>query len=292
MQPITLNIKIIADLLNDWSNTKSQRAFYKLTENLEQFHQVYIDKNESGSKWMQAFREIRNSISNQNVRKTFDDLIGPRNIKYNPIEVVANQDSFIEVTSKTPDRIGISPVHKNTDDLIFYDLQNFNSLAYTTKNYLFRIPKTITISPGEEFRNLRLIEPYLRDATKIEFCDLFLFKNPKYEDDAEFIFLILRIIKNISEVQIHCEPNELNLLQKKVKDRIRKEYDKAIFDDFKKYNPPTRDVNHDRFIIVDTDKISIRFTTSFNNFRKTSSGGFKVKDSFLIEISGGRKYFD
>lgn len=292
MQPITLNIKIIADLINDWVNTKSQRAFYKLTENLEQFHQVYIDKNESGSSWLDDFREIRNNISDQNIKKIFDDLIGPRNIKYHPVEVEKTSDPFVSITSQTPDKIGISPIHKNTDDLMFYDLQDFNSVAFTTKNYLFRIPKIITISPGEEFRDLKLIEPFVRDAAKIEFCDLFLFKNPKYEDDAEFIFAVLKMIKNIRELQIHCEPNNLNILQKKVRDRITKELGKSIFNDFKRYNPPSRDVNHDRFIIIDSAKISIRFTTSFNNLRKTKTGGFQAQDSFLIEISSGRKYFD
>ena len=222
MQPIALNTKIVADLINDWVNTKSQRAFYKLTENLEQFHHVYIDKNKAGSKWLDEFREIRNSINDQNIKRIFDDLIGPKNINYFPIEIPKNPDFFLSITGKTPDKIGISPIHKDTDDLIFYDLQGFNSLTYTPKNYLFRIPKTITISPGEEFCNFKLFEPFIRDATKIEFCDLFLFKNPQYEDDAEFIFRVLKMIKSIRNVEIHCEPNKLNLLQMKVKDRINK----------------------------------------------------------------------
>ncbi|MBE0551276.1 MAG: hypothetical protein IH619_02690 [Ignavibacterium sp.] len=292
MQPIALNTKVIADLINDWVNVKSQRSFFKLTENLEQFHQVYIDKNENGSKWLDQFREIRNSIIDQNIKRIFDDLIGPRNIKYNPVQISQVQDPFIEVTSKTPDKLGISSIHKNLNDLMFYDLPSFNSVEYTSQNFLFRIPKNITIAPGEEFRNLRLFESYLRNASRVEFCDLFLFKNPQYEDDAEFIFMLLKLCENIREVEIHCEPNNLNILQMKVKKRLKNEFGNRIFDDFKKYNPPTRDVNHDRFIIIDTDKISIRFTTSFNNLRKTNSGGFKAKDSFLIEFSSGRKYYD
>jgi len=292
MQPIALNTKIIADLIKDWVNVKSQRSFFKLTENLELFHQVYIDKNENGSRWLNELREIRKSINDQNIKRIFDDLIGPRNIKYNPIQVNSIQDPFLAVTYQTPDKLGVSSVHKNIDDLIFYDLKSFNSVDYSSKNYLLRFPKNITISPGEEFHDLRLFEPYLRNASKIEFCDLFLFKNPQYDDDAELIFKLLKLCENISAVEIHCEPNKLNLLQNKVKNRLKKEFGKTIFKDFKKYNPPTRDVNHDRFIIIDTNKISIRFTTSFNNLRKTNSGGFKAKDSFLIEFSSGRKYYD
>lgn len=292
MQPIAVDTQVISQLISDWTNPRTQRIFHKLVENLEQFHQVYIDKTNNGSNWLNNFREVRNNINDFNVKKLFDDLIGPRNIKYIPVKINQDTDPILELTRQTPDKIGLSSVQKVIDDLKFYDLTLFNSVDYNTQNYLFRIPKIITMPPGEELKDLKSFAPYLRNAIKIEFCDLFLFKNPQYEDDAEFLFSILCICKNIKEIEIHCEPNKLNILQKKVRDRLQKEFGKNIFTDFKKYNPATSNVNHDRFIIIDNDKISIRFTCSFNNLRKTSSGGFKVIDSFLVEFSQGRKYYD
>lgn len=293
MQPITINTQIISDLMATWSNPKSQREFHKFVENLEQFHQVYIDKNNTGSHWLREFRDIRNNvICDQNIRKLFDDLIGPRNIQYIPIRINQHKNYFYETTRQTPDKIGLSQRKETLNDIKFYDLPLFNSNEFNTQNFLFRIPKSIAISPGEELCDMRLFAPYVREANKIEFCDLFLFKNPLYEDDSEFLFSILSLCTKIKNIEIYCEPNELNILQKRVEIRLKKEFGKNIFNGYKKYNPPTKDVNHDRFIIIDHNKFSIRFTTSFNNFRKIGVNCFKVADAFLIEISKGRKYYD
>ncbi|HMU44266.1 MAG TPA: hypothetical protein PKA80_13285 [Ignavibacteriaceae bacterium] len=294
MQPIALNTKVIADLINDWVNVKSQRSFFKLTENLEQFHQVYIDKNESGSKWLDEFREIRDSINDQNIKRIFDDLIGPRNIKYFPVTLTQLENYFFEVTSQTPDKIGISNSTAILDELMFYDLSKFNSNEYDSDCRLFRLPKTITFTPGKELKNYYFLKPYLQIAKKLEFCDPFLFNNFVYDDDYTFVRGVIQNCPKLSELEIYCTPSNTNPLQKKFKKFIENYNKNITFSYFKTYNSSkkNKNVNHDRFIIVDTNKISIRFTTSFNNLRKTSSGGFKAKDSFLIEFSSGRKYYD
>jgi hypothetical protein len=292
MQAISINTKIIDELVSNWANSKVQREFHKLTDNLEKFHHVYIDKGYYGSQWLNQFRRIRNNINDQNIRKLFDDLIGPRNIKYVPVKVNRDDDYLFEITRQTPEKIGINNKKDSLTELQFYDLTTFNSHDFDIRNFLFRIPKNVTVLDGEVFKDMRLFSPYVREAVKIEFCDLFLFVNQKYEDDAEFIFCLLNLCPNVKEIIIHCEPNPLNVLQKKVETHLKKQFEKNVFKGFKKYNPPTRDVNHDRFIIVDTDKFSIRFTTSFNNLRKNVNGYFEAKDSFLIEFSKGRKYFN
>jgi hypothetical protein len=292
MQPISINTKIIDELVSNWANSKIQREFFKLTENLENFHTVFIDKNTAGSQWLKQFRKIRNNINDQNIRKLFDDLIGPRKIRYLPVEVNQSEDYLSEVTRKTPEKIGIDCKRNSFNDLDFFDVNTFNSHNYDSRNYLFRVPKPVKILPGCVFKDMRLFSPYIREANKIEFCDLFLFKNPQYEDDAEFIFCLLDLCKNIREIIIHCEPNPLNILQKKVETRLTKQFSKGVFKGFTKYKSGTKAVNHDRFIIVNHDKFSIRFTTSFNNLRKNANGYFEAKDSFLIEFSNGRNYFN
>jgi len=292
MQPIALNIQVLEQLIDNWSDVKSQREFHKLAENLENYHCIFIDKKDHRSVWLENLRSLRNNIKDSNIKKIFDDLIGPKNIKYKPVDVEDNQDLLISIAQKTPDKIGLNTKKLRSNDLRFYDLKTFNTNEFDTTNYLFRIPKVVTIKPGERFDDLRLFSPYLRDANKIEFCDLYLFKSNKSESEITFITELIGLAGKPSEVIIHCEPNPLNVIQKKSLENLHSTFGKSLSVEYKKYNPPTRDVNHDRFIIVDHNKYSIRFTTSFNNLKQSSKAKFEAKDSFLIEFSCGRKYFD
>lgn len=198
---------------------------------------------------------------------------------------------IISIALKTPDKIGLNTKKLRADNIRFYDLKSFNTNEFDASNYLFRIPKVVTIKPGEKFDDLRLFSPYIREACKIEFCDLYLFRSAKSESEITFINEIIKLSDRLNQVIIHCELNPLNISQIKFSEAIKSNY-KHLSIEFKKYNPPTRDVNHDRFILVDENKFSIRFTTSFNNFRKSSFTKFEAKDSFIIEFSKGRKYFD
>ncbi len=287
MQPIALNIEVLNSLISNFEDFKNQREFHKLVENFEKFHIIYYDK-----RWLKSFNEFRESISNDNILKLFDDLISPKNLKYESVETNNDDDYLNDIARATPERIGLHTETCRKKELRFYNLQCFNSTEFDSENYLFRIPKTITIKPGEKFDDLRLFSPYVRNAKKIEFCDLFLFKNTNATGEVKFLLSILQLSDCLEEVIIHCEPNPLNIPQKKFENELKSKFSRKVSCEFRKYNLPTKDVNHDRFIIVDKDKFSIRFTTSFNNLRLSSEGNLVVKDSFLIEFSKGRNYFD
>lgn len=294
MQPVALDLRLIEQLRDNWADYKTQREFHKMTEYLEKYHSIPIDNQGGVSEWLTGFRKMLDSIQDQNLRKMFDDLLGPRNMKFTPVMLSQVSDLLKNLAETTPDKIGVQSKSKTEEAIRYYNLIDFNSQEYDTRCRLYRIPKTITFKPGKEFSPAEILAPYIREAKQIEFCDLFLFKNPKFDDDAEFILSVLRLCSKPAEILLHGEPNELNLLQKKTENTIKSLYGDKVYKGVKKYNPPTKDDNHDRFIILDRNKISIRFSSSFNNLRKVAvkENIFKVKDSFIMEFSHGRKYYD
>ncbi len=294
MQPIALDLGLIKSIIDGWGDYKVQREFHKMIENLEKFHSVPVDQVDGNSAWQVGYNELLSNIKDQNLNRMFKDLLYPRNsnIKYFHTRLTDNSNLLKTLADSTPDKIGLEVRSHTEEPIKYYDISSFNTIEYNSACRLYRIPKTINIKPGKVFPDLRLFAPYLRDARKIEFCDLFLFKAPKFRDDAEFIYSILRLCNKPEEVHILCEPNPMNLLQKKVEVDIKREFGNKVFQGFKIYNPPAKDVNHDRFIIIDTDKISIRFSCSFNNLRINVRNSFKAKDAFMIEFSKGRKYYD
>ena len=159
----------------------------------------------------------------------------------------------------------------------YYDLSVFNSNEWVAQCLLFRVPKTIHILPSYTFHNLRIFSPYLRTAEEIEFCDLFLFESAKFfESETNFVFEVLSLCKESVKVKIHCRPNPTNISQRKFEKEIKNRFRKIKFDGFFKYNLPNKNVNHDRFIIVNLNEYSIRFTSSFNNLSKNADGSYEI----------------
>ncbi|MCX8042477.1 MAG: hypothetical protein N3A56_08355, partial [Thermodesulfobacteriaceae bacterium] len=134
----------------------------------------------------------------------------------------------------------------------------------------------------------RLFSPFIRDASTIEFCDRYLFINPNYDDDVNFLFNIVSLTSQVKKIKIFTDTIEYNRLHELFLS-IVKGINSELSVDFINYNS---NKNHDRFIIVDEDKISIRFSTSFNNFRRNQNGIFKVKDNCSLVFTTGRNYID
>lgn len=289
MQPIALNIAIIQELISDWSNYKKQREFHKLVENLEKFHIISIDNINNKSLWFQSFSDFRKSIKNDNILKMIDELLGPKNIKYIIYNIDKTEDYFYELVSATPDKIGIDISNKSKDKLKLYDLPTFNSNKYDLKNFLFRIPKTIKIYPDRIIDDLRIFTPYLRNAKLIEFCDYYLFKKGNIENELFFITTLADLSSNLEEIVFYLDKNPLNVNLPLAEKKIRDQFGDKITCRFKDY---LKKKNHDRFIIIDQKKFSMRFTSSFNNFFISDSGYLKSKCAFEISISEGREYLD
>ena len=291
MQPITISTEVISKLIVDCTSSKSLGMFHKFSENLEKFHEIYIDKHNHNSTWYKNFIEVRDRITDHNIKKLFNDLLGPRNLKYIFKDLFTESDIFYELTRMTPDKIGLNCKNQSYKEVKYYDLNTFNSLENNPSCLLFRLPKYINVPPKYKFNDINFFNPYLREATKIEFCDPYLFKDSKYENDIKFMWCILKNCTNVSSIELHCEPNPQNILQKNFEKKLKELFPKTKGGIMKKYKGGVNDVNHDRFILIDHDRISIRFTTSFNNIQ-VHPNIYIAKDSFLIEFSKGRKYYD
>lgn len=291
MQPIAVDTDLILSLVENFWEKSSQRAFSDLGKNLEKFHTVYIDKNsQNHSSWWQDFEKIRDSIPNKDIRKLFDDTLGPRGgIRYVENKLDFENALFHKLVQITPDKIGVSSVGKKINEGDVYDIDSFNSTEFKHDNYLFRIPKVINIRPNHFFKDFRLFKPYLINASELEFCDKFLFKGTRF-DDPEFVYRLLEIPVNLTRVAIHCDKNDLNLIQKNAKRKIQDELGISN-PEFKQYSEKNK--NHDRFIIINKEEFSIKLTTSFNNIKfHKDTNVFTAEDAFTIIFDKGRLYFD
>lgn len=292
MQPVAVDTNLISKLIEDFWDIEKLSAFSDLGKNLKRFHKVYIDKNSRDhSRWLQEFRNIRDKIQDQNIRKLFDDTYGPRRIRYIANKLDFESELFHKLVEITPDKIGVSSKKEKIKEGIVYDIESFNSTEnFKPNNYLFRIPKTIHIAPDYLFKSFKLFEPYLRAAVKLEFCDKFLFKGRKFDDD-KFIIELLKIPQKLSKVIFHLDINQENLTQlirqQEVKEKIEKNFN--LEPEFEPFN---YDKEHTRFILVDHNKYTITLDASFNNFKINRDGKFETKKAFNINFADGRLYND
>lgn len=289
MQPIAVNISVVQDLLSDWSDYKKHLEFHKMVENLKEFHVLSIDKINDDSLWLNEFKNFRNSIKNGDLLKMVDELLGPKNLKYEIFKLNKADDYFFELANSTPDKIALHTSKGRKENVKFYDLATFNSSKYDLQNFLFRIPKHIKLKPGFTIKDFRIFAPYLRGAKSLEFCDPYLFIAKKRDGEIYFIKKLIELSGAIKKVVFHCELNQLNLNHKFIEKEIKNNFAQNISCEFKNYN---KSKNHDRFIIIDQTRYSIRFTTSFNNFSLTNGCSLIAKRALEISFNQDREYFD
>lgn len=291
-QPIALDLFLLEQLSNNWSDYKIQRSFHKMTEFLEKYHSIPIDNQGGFSDWLNGFRKILNSIQDQNIRKMFKDLLGPRNLKYDRILLFQVEDLLKTLADSTPDKIGLQSESLTKDKIRYYRIDELQQDEYDPRCRLLRYGKIINFKYDTEFYPSNIIAPYIREASKIEYFDPFLFKDQFRKDDAEFLYENLEFCKNPTEIRIYTVPNPLNVLQKEVEIKLTKKYSKSVFKGIFNYYKPIKDVNHDRFIILNHNWVSIFFSTSFNNLRKTGVGKFRNGDAFIMNFCEGRNYYE
>lgn len=287
-QPLAVDINLISKLVeNYYSDFETQCQLYKLIDNLKKFHEVVYDNKGNFSDWLEAYKELRNKYQDTPLKIIFD-AFNPRLLSLRPIQVDSKASDYLEdLTRKTPEKIGVKENEVLKSSLGFYGINYFNDPPTDAKNFLLRIPKVIDLKSGDEI-DFRIFSPYLRNATKVEFCDRYFFKNPQYDDDANFILNLIRLSKELNEINFHLDTIEYNKLHLYVKTEIEKNHKRAKIN-FIKFNT---DKNHDRFIIIDNDKISIKLTTSFSNFRLNDKKKFIVKDNCSLIFNNGRSYSD
>ncbi len=135
------------------------------------------------------------------------------------------------------------------------------------------------------------MKPYLRYAKRIEIIDKQLFKDTRNETEGDFLIEILKTVENLQEIGLISEKIPKNNLRlKSFQKKVRDISPNIVFLKHREY--VSRGKNHDRFLIVDKNKYSIMFSTSFNNFYLNSEKNeFVSKAGFEIVFKKGRKFY-
>ncbi|MCR4417583.1 MAG: hypothetical protein NUV92_07545 [Ignavibacteria bacterium] len=294
-QPIVLDPEVIFTLLNNRDVLDNGYNFFRLIKILKEHHIIVFDNNSGTSIWLNEFEKIKNSLKNK-YESQFLNYINPKHLNFAFYIINSDQKNFLfELAQKTPEKIGIKYESLKKDKIIFYDIKYFNSDNNNdTENFLLRDNKTIELSIGTTISDFRLFSPYVREAQQIEICDKYFMINPNYDDDLNFILSIVKKSKKLNKLIFHInldEDKQLNDYKKELIFSRASEFfgEKGIELDFYLYNS---ELNHDRFILIDTNKFSIKFTTSFNNFRKINENTFRVAKACSIIFTTDRKYFD
>jgi len=286
MQPIVVNTDIFPKLLNNY--LENITLFTQTVAKLEKFHIIFIDDE---NLWLDQLEKIQEDFD-QNQKSFIDNLI-IKKLKYEKKQIDSKTNSILYeiLASLTPDNILLSNDKISSRIKYIYSPKEFISDNYKPNNILFRIPKPIKVKPNYSFRNFEFIFPFIRDASKIEIMDKQLFKDTKNETEMNFIIKILEGIRNLEEIQLYWEPNDINIIYKKFLDKIKEIFPEINILRSKQYI--SRGPNHDRFIIKNYDELSIRFTVSFNNFFYNDKKKCYVsKAGFKIDYEKGRSFYD
>ncbi|MBS4027168.1 MAG: hypothetical protein KGZ58_00905 [Ignavibacteriales bacterium] len=308
-QPIAIQFEVISNIINKCKNndTDAYLSFFSLIKLLKEFHTVYIDKDKNNySRWASFQLELGKSITDTTLKSLYDNLLGPNTLSNNSnisflqktTQSETIEEIYTELARLTPEKVFLfDRVQHRENDIRYYSTERFlKEEQYNSDCVLLRIEKVIDIQPNRTFKHLDFLSPYLRTAKTIEFCDDFLFLDGQ-QNDTEFIFDVLRLFSNFQSAVIHFDMNEFNGLNqihpKNFEANFKRRFPNKQPPTFKQYRSQ-RNENHDRFILVDNDKYSIRFSHSFNNIKLQDSANriYKSGDAFQITFTRGRKYFD
>lgn len=293
MQAIAISPKVFEENFCNYYENLSLSV--QTIERIKKFHIVYTDKN---GKWFEELSRIKGQLSH-NEKDVFDNIIIKQLSKtFEHIEIAEkDSDLNIELARKTIDSLLLGTTKEKVEaknelknnSVKWIKQSEFISDEYKPNNILFRIPKIVKVAPEYNFRNFDFLAPYIRGAKKIEIMDKQLFKDSRNDSEVQLFVNILKYTNELKEVQLYWEPNEHNLRYIKFKKEIGDLIGNVTFLENCSYLG--RSKNHDRFIIVDHDEYSIRFSTSFNNFYKNSDGNFGVKAGFSISYENGRSFY-
>ncbi len=293
-QPIAVNFELIEDVVCNCQkadtnelDTQALLKLFKIADTLKKYHKLYI----SAQKWEESFNNLKNQIKHPELLKFFKDLFDfDRGQKYKIIGI--NTEDEIELNhllaKETPDKLFLNNNSvQNFSDVNCYDSYRFlRDQKYSPDCVLYRPEKIVTVSAKYIFNNLTFFNPYLRETSKLEFCDNYLFKSQN-NDECNFLIDVIAIAKQSKEVIIYC--NNFNSLS-----IYRNEFEKLFITKFPQKSltvkPYNYKLNKCRYIIADGDAFSIEMAVSFNNFVYLGEGKYKANKGFDFIYGSGRKY--
>lgn len=293
-QPIAIDLKLLEFIRMHWEDKQINRAYTHMMELLETYHAIPIDDQAGKSDWIDGFDKIIQETNDVNINKAFRDSFTKQNpdLTFVKIKEHISNNLFEKLAEKTPDKIGVKSTSGFDSKIRYYSLSEFKSDNYDSNCRLFRFNKIIRFQPGTLFSPSVILSPFLRDAKRIEYFDRYLFKKEEYTDDVEFLFTNLDCVQKPSCITVFTDVDDL--ISKRHRENIEKKllskYGARVFKGMRGYQ--FKRSNHDRFIILDTDRMSIFFSTSFNNLKNEGNGQFKNRAAFRINFCKGRDYYE
>jgi len=298
-QPLAFQLDLLEELVEKLQNGdyNTISLYFKLITKLKDFHVIYFDNSvdQNGSIW---FEKYVNILENAKVNKqiAFNYLNGTFIREFVKMEKVninqINEDNIdYQIAQATPDKLLLCKknVEKNIN-LNYYSSDRFINEKYGQDCILYRLPKNQEFRAGSVIKNFDFLKPYFRNCKNIEIFDNYLFRKRTNKVDSDFIRDIIKLVEWRSDLKIYFDMNPLSLsLFNEFKECIHSVNPNIIINKPEQYS---KQRNHDRFIILDKDRISLRFTTSFNNYKRDESGFYKVLDNSSIIYTRGRSYED
>ncbi len=295
MQEIAFDLEIVDSILSNSSAQNSINKLIKISQNLKDYHKVIdsITENEI-SFWQESINKIKRKHHGHAFVQFLDILFSPLNLNFNPVPPSESEDKFEYYINQSPDKIGITEKKEEYEEKYFvYSSDEFIENYFDNRNNLFRLTKVINYKKGDKFYP-QVFYPYLREAKKIEYLDKYLFAEAS-DLDKKLILSLIKESQSLKEMVFYTELNfhDMKLAFKKgafnaFKKSVKKQLRNVKIEEMKQYN--SRE-NHDRFLIVDSDRYSITITTSTNNL-EIKGDKFVVKKPFKIIFSKGRDYID
>jgi len=289
MQPIAVDKEVFREIFSRIDVGKSSETLNLITRALHEFHHIVVTKTQAEiSDWQAYMNKLKESFNSPIVSYFVDALLSPAHLRFIEKQIGNSENTFIEQALQTPDKIGLSNKIKSKEIKV-YNVKNFIADEFHPNNNLFRLNKNVNVKPDYRFANLNFLYPYLREAKKLEIIDKQLFKDSRKDTEVNLLLEIVKLAKNIQQLQLHWEPSKINIRHKEFIKKVKEFYPKIEILSDTQYK--TRSKNHDRFLIINHDQISIRFTCSFNNFY-FENGVFNSKAAFRISYEKGRQFFD
>lgn len=287
-QEIAFDTDIFRELLLK-SNEDFNNVYFeliKILERIQDFHEIAIN-----SKWLSEIEVLETLNIDYNLLNIFQQLL-LRNDRIKFLHVNSDESSdkdIYEIANALFQNILVSDKNNN----VKYKLNKYNKTQFISDNYnndcvLFRLPKTTDYNSGDILKNLNFFGFYLKNCNFIEFVDPYLIQ-PNYNSSLDFTLCILDQISGDLDVCFHYDIDKsINSEYENFCKIIKSHKPNIRICSPQRYNKKN---NHDRFIIINKEFFSLKFTSSFNNIVKNKKV-FNIKKNFSIIIKKGRLYQD
>lgn len=236
-QQIALDPRVLQNIENDWGD-ENRINFFTLIKNLKENHVILYDLINNNSEWLLAINLIIKSSNHQDFKDFLRCYFNrEKNLLHlQSVQFAQRQEIVHQLAKTTKDKIGLTVQKAAYQDIRYYSFEEFINSKYDSKCRLFRIPKAITINPGECFSCKDIFAPFVRNAKKIEFVDKFLFNPSRSVYGTDLMLSVLKLVSNPESIILYSGRKNDEDLKLNVEKALLSKYGGDIFRGTKLYS--------------------------------------------------------